>query len=142
LGTELACRVPGVTRGGHWDPPQIWRSVAFTPRATISGESTQIDIYYILRQYLFADNGAEFTRHLVDLWAYHHGIRIDFSRPGKPTDNAHIETFNGSLRDECLNLHWFETIADARRIIERWRRDYNPASQHPSVYVIEGKRVC
>ena len=64
-------------------------------------------------QYLFADNGAEFTGHLVDLWAYHHGVRIDFSRPGKPTDNAHIETFNGSLRDECLNLHWFATIAEA-----------------------------
>jgi putative transposase len=51
-------------------------------------------------QYLFADNGAEFTGQLVDLWAYHHGTRIDFSRPGKPTDNAHIETFNGSLRRE------------------------------------------
>ena len=62
-------------------------------------------------KYLFADNGAEFTGHLVDLWAYHHGVRIDFSRPGKPTDNAFIETFNGSLRDECLNLHWFETMA-------------------------------
>ena len=81
-------------------------------------------------QYLFADNGAEFTGHLVDLWAYHHGTRIDFSRPGKPTDNAHIETFNGSLRDECLNLHWFETIAEARRIIEAWRRDYNESRPH------------
>ena len=49
-------------------------------------------------KYLFADNGAEFTGQLVDLWAYHHGTRIDFSRPGKPTDNAFIETFNGSLR--------------------------------------------
>jgi putative transposase len=49
----------------------------------------------------------------------------DFSRPGKPTDNAYIETFNGSLRDECLNLHWFETIVEAERIIEAWRRDYN-----------------
>ena len=55
---------------------------------------------------------------------------MNFSRPGKPTDNAHIETFNGSLRDECLNLHWFETIADARRIIERWRRDYNESRPH------------
>src|SRR5665213_23041 len=62
-------------------------------------------------KYLFADNGAEFTGQLVDLWAYHHGTRIDFSRPGKPTDNAFIETFNGSLCDECLNIHWFETIA-------------------------------
>ena len=62
--------------------------------------------------------GAEFIRQLVDLWAYHHKVRIDFSRPGKPTDNAFIETFNGSLRDECLNLHWFETLSDARAVIE------------------------
>ena len=63
---------------------------------------------------LFADNGAEFTGQLVDLWAYHHKVRMDFSRPAKPTDNAHIESFNGSLRDECLNLHWFETLAEAQ----------------------------
>ena len=81
-------------------------------------------------QYLFADNGAEFTGHLVDLWAYHHGTRIDFSRPGKPTDNAFIETFNGTLRDECLNLHWFETIAEARMLIEAWRKDYNESRPH------------
>jgi putative transposase len=81
-------------------------------------------------KYLFADNGAEFTGHLVDLWAYHHGARIDFSRPGKPTDNAFIETFNGSLRDECLNLHWFETIEEARRLVEAWRIDYNESRPH------------
>ena len=79
---------------------------------------------------LFADNGAEFTGHLVDLWAYHHGTRIDFSRPGKPTDNAFIETFNGSLRDECLNLHRFETMAEAKAVIEAWRRDYNETRPH------------
>lgn len=81
-------------------------------------------------QFLFADNGAEFTGQLVDLWPYHHGTRIDFSRPGKPTDNAYIETFNGSLRDECLNLHWFETIAEAKRLIEAWRREYNESRPH------------
>lgn len=81
-------------------------------------------------KYLFADNGAEFTGHLVDLWAYHHGTRIDFSRPGKPTDNAHIETFNGSLRDECLNVHWFATIEEAKMLIEAWRRDYNESRPH------------
>jgi putative transposase len=81
-------------------------------------------------KYLLADNGAEFTGHLVDLWAYHHGARIDFSRPGKPTDNAFIETFNGSLRDECLNVHWFETLAEARRLIEAWRVDYNESRPH------------
>jgi putative transposase len=81
-------------------------------------------------KYLFVDNGSEFSGHLVDLWAYHHGTRIDFSRPGKPTDNAHIETFNGSFRDECLNLHWFETIDEARRLIEAWRVDYNESRPH------------
>jgi putative transposase len=81
-------------------------------------------------RYLFADNGADFTGHLVDLWAYHHGTRIDFSRPGKPTDNAFIETFNGSLRDECLNVHWFETIAEAKRLIEAWRIEYNESRPH------------
>lgn len=81
-------------------------------------------------KYLFADNGAEFTGHLVDLWAYHHGVRIDFSRPGKPTDNAHIETFNGSLRDECLNVHWFASLAEAKRLIEAWRSEYNDSRPH------------
>lgn len=57
-------------------------------------------------------------------------MRIDFSRPGKPTDNAFIETFNGSLRDECLNLHWFETMAEAKGVIEAWRRDYNESRPH------------
>jgi putative transposase len=52
----------------------------------------------------------------------------DFSRPGKPTDNAHIETVNGPLRDECLNVHCFATIADAKMLIEAWRRDYNPVA--------------
>ena len=79
---------------------------------------------------LFADNGAEFTGQLVDLWAYHHGVRIDFSRPGKPTDNAFIETFNGSLRDECLSLHRFETLAEAKAIVEAWRRDFNGSRHH------------
>ena len=81
-------------------------------------------------RYLFADNGAEFTGQLVDLWAYHHGVRIDFSRPGLPTDNAFIETFNGSLQDECLNLRWFATLAEAKIIVEVWRRDYNESRPH------------
>ena len=81
-------------------------------------------------KYLFADNGSEFIGHLVDLWAHRCKVRLDFSRPGKPTDNAFIETFNGSLRDECLNLHWFETMAEAKGVIEAWRRDYNESRPH------------
>jgi putative transposase len=81
-------------------------------------------------EHLLVDNGAEFIGHLVDLWAYHHKVRIDFSRPGKPTNNAFIETFNGSLRDECLNIHWFETLAEARRLIEGKRIEYNESRPH------------
>jgi putative transposase len=57
-------------------------------------------------------------------------VKIDFSRPGKPTDNCYVETFNGSFRDECLNVHWFETMEDAKAIIEAWRRDYNETRPH------------
>lgn len=72
-------------------------------------------------KYLFVDNGSEFSGQLLDLWAYHHQTRIDFCRPGKPTDNCYVDTFNGSFRDECLNLHWFESMEDAKMIIEAWR---------------------
>ena len=64
------------------------------------------------------DNGSEFSDRALDLWACRHQVRIDFSRPGKPTDNGLIESFNGSPRGECLNLHWFETLDDARTTIE------------------------
>jgi putative transposase len=79
---------------------------------------------------IFVDNGSEFSGRLMDLWAYHHGVRIDFSRPGKPTDNCFVETFNGSLRDECLNVHWFESMEDAKAKIEAWRLDYNESRPH------------
>ncbi|WP_407695313.1 IS3 family transposase [Sphingobium cloacae] len=104
----------------------------------LRGENVAEVLNRLVRQrrapkYLFADNGAEFTGRLVDLWAYHHGVRIDFSRPGKPTDNAYIETFNGSLRDECLNIHWFASIPEARRLIEAWRMDYNVSRPHSAL---------
>ena len=79
---------------------------------------------------LFADNGSEFTGRLMDLWAYHHGVRMDFSRPATPTDNAFIESFNGSFRDECLNLHWFDSLEEAKTIVEAWRNDYNESRPH------------
>ena len=79
---------------------------------------------------IFVDNGSEFSGKIFDLWAYHNKVQIDFSRPGKPTDNCFIETFNGSLRDECLNVHWFETIDEARMKTESWRIDYNESRPH------------
>jgi putative transposase len=84
-------------------------------------------------KFVFVDNGSEFTGRLMDMWAYHHGVRLDFSRPGKPTDNGLVESFNGTLRDECLNLHWFATITEARSILEAWRRDYNESRPHSSL---------
>jgi putative transposase len=66
----------------------------------------------------------------MDLWAYRAGVKIDFSRAGKPTDNAHVESFNGTLRAECLDAHWFATLAEARQIIEAWRREYSESRPH------------
>jgi putative transposase len=66
----------------------------------------------------------------MDLWAYQNGLRIDFSRPGKPTDNAHVESFNGTFRQECLNAHWFTTLGEAKEIIQAWRREYNETRPH------------
>ena len=82
---------------------------------------------------LFCDNGSEFTGRLLDLWAYHNQVTIEFSRPGKPTDNAPIESFNGSFRDECLNVHWFSTLDDARVKIEAWRQEYNESRPHKAL---------
>jgi putative transposase len=79
------------------------------------------------------DNGSEFISKALDKWAYEHGVTMDFSRPGKPTDNAFIESFNGSLRDECLNVSWFLSIEDAQDKIEKWRIDYNEFRPHSSL---------
>ncbi len=79
---------------------------------------------------IFVDNGSEFSGRTFDLWAYHRGATIDFSRPGKPTDNCFVKTFNGLLRGECLNVHWFETIDEAKAKIEAWRVEYNESRPH------------
>jgi putative transposase len=79
---------------------------------------------------LFCDNGSEFSGQAMDLWAYQNGVRIDFSRPGKQTDNAFVESFNETFRDECLNVHWFETLAEAKQLIEAWRQEYNGSRPH------------
>jgi putative transposase len=76
------------------------------------------------------DNGPEFTSKVLDQWAYLRGVELDFSRPGKPTDNAFIEAFNARLRAECLNESWFLSLEDAREKIETWRRHYNGERPH------------
>jgi len=79
------------------------------------------------------DNGSEFISKALDKWAYENHVILDFSRPGKPTDNAFIESFNGSFRDECLNAHWFLSLQDAKEKIEEWRQDYNTFRPHSSL---------
>jgi len=79
------------------------------------------------------DNGPEFTSKALDKWAYENQVKLDFSRPGKPTDNALIESFNGSVRAECLNENWFLSLADAKEKVESWRIDYNEQRPHSSL---------
>ena len=79
------------------------------------------------------DNGSEFISRALDQWAYEHSVTQDFSRSGKSTDNPFIESFNGSFRGECLNLHWFLSLEDAREKIEHWRVEYNEFRPHSSL---------
>ena len=79
------------------------------------------------------DQGSEFISRDLDLWAYANNVTLDFSRPGKPTDNAFIEAFNGRFRAECLNTHWFLTLADAREKLEAWRKYYNEVRPHGAI---------
>jgi len=96
----------------------------------VVGVLNRLKVHRGVPKLLFCDNGSEFTSQILDLWAYQNSVRIDFSRPGKPTDNAFVESFNGTLRKECLNAHWFTSLADAKERIEAWRREYNESRPH------------
>ena len=113
-------------------------SPALEPRLTFRG----IDVVDVLERVrrevglpatIRVDQGTEFVSRDLDLWAYQRGVTLDFSRPGKPTDNAFIEAFNGRFRAECLNAHWFMSLADARKILEDWRRYYNEERPHGAI---------
>ena len=86
-----------------------------------------------LPQSITVDNGPEFQGQVLDAWAYQTNVSLSFIRPGKPNENAYIESFNGKFRDECLNEHWFITMAQARRVIELWRIEYNTERPHSSI---------
>jgi putative transposase len=113
-------------------------SPAIEPRFTFRGVDVVEVLERIARQIGYpkavrVDQGTEFASRDLDLWAYHRGVTLDFSRPGKPTDNAFIESFNGKFRAECLNAHWFMSLDDARRKCEAWRRDYNEERPHSAI---------
>jgi len=86
-----------------------------------------------LSKSITVDNGPEFYGQVLDQWAYRTGVELSFIRPGKPNENAYIESFNGKFRDECLNEHWFLSLAHARSVIEAWRIEYNTERPHSSL---------
>ena len=88
---------------------------------------------YGLPRTIVVDNGPEFTSKALDQWAYEQGITLHFIQPGKPVQNAYVESFNGRFRDECLNQHCFPSLRAARSIIEDWRNDYNQTRPHTSL---------
>lgn len=79
------------------------------------------------------DNGPEFRGRALAAWSEQWGVRLEFIEPGKPVQNAYVESFNGRLRDECLNANWFTSLRDARQKIEQWRRDYNEQRPHSAL---------
>ena len=82
---------------------------------------------------MVCDNGTEFTSRAMLKWSQAHAVTLHFITPGKPTENAYIESFNGKLRLECLRQHWFTSLAEARSIVEDWRQDYNHVRPHRSL---------
>ncbi len=105
---------------------------------TLSGEkvASALDKALVQRgvpESITVDNGTEFTSKALDHWAYRNGVHLDFIRPGRPVENGYIESFNGKLRDECLNVEVFFNLADARRKLYLWRRDYNHQRPHSAL---------
>jgi putative transposase len=86
-----------------------------------------------LPEMIIIDNGPEFIGRALDEWAYKRGVKLFFITPGKPVENMYMESFNGKLRDECLNVHWFMSLDHARRVVEEWRMDYNTERPHSSL---------
>ena len=113
-------------------------SLATDPRFSYRGEDVVQTLERVCRQVGYpsairVDQGSEFISRDLDLWAYQKDVILDFSRPGKPTDNAFIESFNGKFRAECQNTHWFMSLDDARTKMEDWRRDYNEVRSHSAI---------
>ena len=97
------------------------------PAARVIGVLNQLAASRGLPESLIVDHGPEFISRALDIWAYQHGVALLFIRPGKPVENAYVESFHSRFRDECLAANWFLTLTDARHQIEQWRRDSNKA---------------
>jgi len=101
--------------------------------ANVASTLTRLGWLHGLPSAITCDHGPEFTSRALDHWAYRNRVKLDFTRPGKPMDNAHIEAFNGRFRQECLSQHWFLGLADARRTIDEWRTHYNNHRPHSAL---------
>lgn len=124
---------------------------ALQPDFALTGRSVVDAMNEIARErelpYAIAvDHGTELTSKVLDEWCYLRGVKLDFVRPGKPTENGFIESFNGRLRDECLNVHEFTTLHEVRAVLNAWRDDYNHRRPHgslghltPSEFAIKGQ---
>jgi putative transposase len=113
-------------------------SVALEPGFSMSGKYVAyiLDRVCLFRgkpESIVVDNGPEFCSNALDQWAYENDVRLDFIQPGKPTQNAFIESFNGTFRDEFLNLHWFTDMDDVKELTEAWRIEYNTDRFHSSL---------
>ena len=113
-------------------------SLAIKVAACIGGQGVVEVLHQLMQRHrlpksIRVDNGPEFTSKCLDQWAYLNGVELDFSRPSKPTDNAFIESFNGRLRQECLNENWFLSLEDASEKVESWRRHYNGERPHSAL---------
>jgi putative transposase len=113
-------------------------SVALVADRSLTGIKVATALSHVLRARrapvaITVDNGGEFVSRAMDAWAYAHDVRLDFIRPGKPVENAFIESFNGKLRDECLNSHVFASVAEAQVVLDAWREDYNAVRPHSAL---------
>ena len=93
----------------------------------------QLILWHGAPKQITLDNGPEFTGQALDAWAYQHQVTLDFIDPGKPMQNGYLESFNGKFRDECLNVHWFRSLADARQTITAWKESYNTERPHSAL---------
>lgn len=126
--------------------------VALQADFALSGQSVvdamnQIALTRSLPYAITVDHGTEFTSKVLDAWCYLRGVKLDFIRPGKPTENGFIESFNGRLRDECLNVNEFATLDEVRAVLRSWQHDYNHHRPHgslgrltPSEFALKGQK--
>ena len=130
-GGSFDCSTPWTISA---ERPSPWRWRAPSPHSLSRGSSIELlPSAGHIPQRLSATTAPEFASRELDRWAHRHGVKLDFIDRGKPVQNCFVESFNGRVREECLNLHWFIDLADARGIVAAWMREYNEDRRHGSL---------